>query len=88
MEDWYKITEADFYRQGVPHLLRLYDNAAGVVMNFLTANIYDYNNEHEWIPWKFYRVSDTLWRDPEVQQRFMRYPYFYLLKLCVSEGPD
>lgn len=55
-EQWYQVTVADVTQRGLSGLLHLYNHSHITMITSVFS-------EHQWLPWKFQRVSAGFWDD-------------------------
>ena len=64
MDDWYKVTQNDIYKNRGTRLLDHYYSGSPYAA---LLSIYP---EHHWIPWKFQTMPKGHWENRENQQAF------------------
>jgi len=65
-EDWYAVTQHDFYAHRGIQFLKLYDSSP-------MAAVKEFLPRHPWKEWKFARVPVAFWKEAKNRQRYLRW---------------
>jgi hypothetical protein len=66
MEDWYSLTEYDFFENGGTSILTRFGSSPVAVLK-------DAFPKHRWKEWLFVKVPERFWDDPANQKRYLRW---------------